>query len=167
MKKSELKQLIKEEIQKSLKEVGEATTSPYSWKKTKYEDGITYYDFKTDLGTIYKVSLDRFIYDNFPKINEELPAIEVIFAVKEDKENYSTGKVTNKGEIYRVMSTVVDIIKSFISKNPEIKVIKYEPMKKEGEINSKRGELYKAFIKKQIPTATFEESYFDVIVKLP
>jgi hypothetical protein len=167
MKKSELKSLIKEEIKKSLNEVGEATLEPYSWKKSKVEDGITFYNFKTDLGSIYKVSLDRFMYDNFPKVNEEIPAIEVVFAVDEGKKNYSTSKITNKGEMYRVMSTIVNIIKSFILKNPEIKVIMYEPMKKEGEINSKRGELYKAFIKKQIPDATFKDSYSDIIVRLP
>jgi hypothetical protein len=168
MKTSELKQLIKEEIKKSLKEVGEATLEPYPWKKSIVEDGITVYNFKTDLGSIYRVSLDRFMYDNFPKINEEIPAIEVVFAViDESGKYYSTSKITNKGEIYRVMSTIVDIIKSFILKNPEINVIMYEPMKKEGEINSKRGELYKTFIKKQIPTATFKDSYSDIIVRLP
>jgi hypothetical protein len=166
MKKSELKEIIKEELKNILKEVGEATLEPYPWKKSKVKDGITFYDFETDLGSIYKVSLDRFMYDNFPKINEEIPAIEVIFAVDEGKKNYSTSKITNKGEMYRVMSTIVNIIKSFILKNPEIKVIMYSPTKKEGEKNSKRGELYKAFIKKQIPTATFKDSYSDIIVRL-
>ena len=148
-----------------LKEIGEATTNPYKWKKASTKEDTVFFTFTTDQGTSYKVALENYVYEDFHEDNKEYPAIEVSFGIKE-KGAYSTTTVTNKGEMYRVMSTVVDIIKDYLKRNDIIKAIIYEPLKKEGEKGFKRNDLYMAFIKKQIPTARFEDSYGSVIVKI-
>ena len=148
-----------------LKEVGEATTTPYKWKKASTKRRTVFFTFTTDQDTSYKVSLENYIYEDFHDDNKEYPAIEVTFGIKENGA-YSPTTVTNKGEMYRFMSTIVDIIKDYIKRNDNIKVIIYEPIKKEGEKGFKRNDLYMAFIKKQIPTAKFEDSYGSVIVKI-
>lgn len=166
MKYSQLRQIIKEEISKVLNEIGEATSEPYPWKKASKKEDVIFFTFTTDEGTIYKVALDNYIYEDFHEGNKEYPAIEVSFGIKE-KGKYSTTTVTNKGEMYRVMSTIVDIIKDYLKRNNTIKAIIYAPIKKEGDTGYKRNDLYMAFIKKQIPGATFEDSYGSVIVKIP
>ena len=148
-----------------LKEVGEATSAPYKWKKASTKRRTVFFTFTTDQDTSYKVALENYIYEDFHDDNKELPAIEVTFGIKENGA-YSPTTVTNKGEMYRVMSTIVDIIKDYIKRNDNIKAIIYEPIKKEGEKGFKRNDLYMAFIKKQIPTAKFEDSYGSVIVKI-
>ena len=152
-------------LKEILKEVGEATTTPYKWKKASTKENTVFFTFTTDQDTSYKVALENYIYEDFHDDNKEYPAIDVSFGIKE-KGKYSPSTVTNKGEMYRVMSTIVNIIKDYLNRNKMIKVIMYEPLKKEGEKGFKRNDLYMAFIKKQIPTAKFEDSYGSVIVKI-
>ena len=156
-----------------LKEVGEGTATPYKWKKVFTKEDTVFFAFKTDQGTSYKVALENYVYEDFHDDNKELPAIEVSFGIIPGAEPNMYGDytgdmftVSNKGEMYRVMSTIVNIIKDYIKRNDNIKAIIYEPIKKEGEKGFKRNDLYMAFIKKQIPTAKFEDSYGSVIVKI-
>jgi hypothetical protein len=156
-----------------LNEVGEATTTPYKWKKVFTKEDTVFFAFKTDQGTSYKVALENYVYEDFKENDKEYPAIEVSFGIIPGAEPNMAGDytgdmftVSNKGEMYRVMSTIVNIIKDYIKRNDNIKVIIYEPIKKEGEKGFKRNDLYMAFIKKQIPTAKFEDSYGSVIVKI-
>ena len=65
------------------------------------------------------------------------------------------------------MATVVDIIKNYISKNSNIKIIIYTPEKKDKNFGKQRNKLYSAFVKNQIPGATIEEFYDDVIIRIP
>lgn len=148
-----------------LKEIGEGTATPYKWKKASKKEDVVFFTFTTDEGTIYKVALDNYSYEDVKENNKEYPAIEVSFGVKE-KGKYSTTTVTNKGEMYRVMATIVNIIKDYLKQNSNIKAIIYAPVKKEGDTVYKRNDLYMAFIKKQFPSATFEDSYGSVIVKI-
>ena len=153
-----------------LKEVGEGTATPYKWKKVFTKEDTVFFAFKTDQGTSYKVALENYVYEDFHENDKEYPAIEVSFGIipKNMSINimFNASIVSNKGEMYRVMSTIVDIIKDYIKRNDNIKAIIYEPIKKEGEKGFKRNDLYMAFIKKQIPTAKFEDSYGSVIVKI-
>ena len=157
-----------------LKEVGEATTTPYKWKKVFTKEDTVFFAFKTDQGTSYKVALENYVYEDFKENDKEYPAIEVSFGIISGAEPNTAGAkyagdmftVSNKGEMYRVMSTIVNIIKDYIKRNDNIKAIIYEPIKKEGEKGFKRNDLYMAFIKKQIPTAKFEDRYGSVIVEI-
>jgi hypothetical protein len=82
---------------------------------------------------------------------------------------YSSKITTNKGEHLKVMSTIVDILKEYIKKNPAVKAIMYSPAKKDNEevFGTQRDILYKAFIKKAVPSATFvrEDDYTIAIIK--
>jgi hypothetical protein len=147
-----------------LSEIGEASTTPYKWKKISTKEDTVFFTFTTDQDTPYKVALENYTYEDYHE-NKEYPAIEVSFGVKERGE-YSTTAVTNKGEMYRVMSTIVAIVKDYLKRNDNIKAIIYEPVKKESDTEYKRNSLYMAFIKKQIPGAKFEDIYGSVIVKI-
>ena len=153
-----------------LKEIGEGTATPYKWKKVFTKEDTVFFAFKTDQGTSYKVALENYVYEDFHEDNKEYPAIEVSFGIVPKNMSinimFNASIVSNKGEMYRVMSTIVDIIKDYIKRNDNIKAIIYEPIKKEGEKGFKRNDLYMAFIKKQIPTAKFEDNYGSVIVKI-
>ena len=155
-----------------LKEVGEATSAPYKWKKASTKRRTVFFTFTTDQDTSYKVSLENLKYKDFKENDKEYPAIEVTFGITPNDmpTNVSYGGnvsiVTNKGEMYRVMSTIVDIIKDYIKRNDNIKAIIYEPIKKGKTRKDQRNDLYMAFIKKQIPTAKFEDSDGSVIVKI-
>ena len=116
--------------------------------------------------------MENYVYEDFHENDKEYPAIEVSFGII-PSDIHNNGDyagdmftVSNKGEMYRVMSTIVNIIKDYIKRNDNIKAIIYEPIKKEGEKGFKRNDLYMAFIKKQIPTAKFEDNYGSVIVKI-
>ena len=66
------------------------------------------------------------------------------------------------------MSTIVDILKEYIKKNPAVKAIMYSPSKKDNEevFGTQRDMLYKAFIKKAVPSATFFKENDYVIAKI-
>ena len=61
-----------------LNEVGEATTTPYKWKKVFTKEDTVFFAFKTDQGTSYKVALENYIYEDFKENDKEYPAIEVV-----------------------------------------------------------------------------------------
>jgi hypothetical protein len=155
-------------LKRILKEIGEATSSPYKWKKASKKEDIEFFTFITDQGTMYKVALDYFIHEDRYQTRGSFrtyPAVGVSFGIK-DKGKYLTNTTSNKGEVYRVMSTIVDIIKDYLKHNNSIKVIAYAPVEDYGDEGYKRNALYKSFIQKQIPTAKFEDSYGSTIVKI-
>ena len=126
----------------TLNEVGEGSSKPYKWEKDFDE-----YVFTTDSNVRYIVSL------------EEMPegdkmGISVEFLAKTpEMDGYSSKIEVGRGELFRVMATIIDIIKSHLSKDPEIEFILYSPSKKagEGDIGNQRDKLYKIFLQKQIP----------------
>jgi len=65
-----------------LNEVGEATSTPYKWKKASKKEDVVFFTFMTDEGTTYKVALDNYVYEDFNEGNKEYPAIEVSFGIK-------------------------------------------------------------------------------------
>jgi hypothetical protein len=103
---------------KDLKEVGEATQEPYKWtvKRSYWEAHLMEitYNFTTDKGIKYQAlfyeNADyRFDFMFYP---EDGNALDII----------------NKGELFRVMSTIVDIMKDFIKKE-KWSVIEYSSVK--------------------------------------
>jgi Fe-Mn family superoxide dismutase len=126
----------------TLNEVGEGTSKPYEWEKDFDE-----YVFTTDNNIGYIVSLSEMSEGDKMGI-----AVEFL-AKTPEMDGYSSKIEVGKGELFRVMATIIDIIKSYLSKNPEIEFILYSPSKKtgEGDIGNQRDKLYKVFIQKQIP----------------
>jgi len=147
--KDYIKKLIKEEY---INEIGQASAKPYKYSKIKRKfDSIiggskeSVY-FETDSGLEYFVDLRP--------LNGYL---EVDFGIEADNKD-DMYKETNRGELFKVMSTIVSIIKDVIKLNPELKGLRYIPQEKGNNGHDKgvkRDKLYKAFIKKQFPKIKF------------
>jgi hypothetical protein len=144
-------------------EIGDGSSGKYDWEFKQY--GESYQDsefsFVTDKGTEYLLLVLGSKYNM-----NDLNAVEVEFLAAHQTamgRNWSSKVTTNKGEHLKVMSTIVDILKEYIKKNPSVEAIMYSPAKKDNEevFGTQRDMLYKAFIKKAVPSATFvrEDDY--------
>jgi len=153
-----------------LNEVGEATASKYVWYEMDREGYFTYVRFRTDSGTIYDVDLESLTYT--PKDSTSgVKALNIEFTaglIDADGSYYSSAKVVvNKGEMYKVMATITDIIKKYLKKLKAQAII-YSPSKKSSEnFGTQRDNLYKAFITKAFPGVTFEQRGDMVVAILP
>ena len=149
-------------------EVGEANLKPYKWEEVDREGYYVYTRFITDNETQYDVDIKSTVF--FPAGQmESLPALEIEFSAKPKGAEGSSAKiVVNKGEMYRVMATIVDIIKKYLKKSKAQAII-YSPSKKSSEENfgSQRDNLYRAFISKAIPGVTFKQSGDFITAILP
>jgi len=139
------------ENKSSLKEVGEATANKYKWEEIDREAYSIYTEFKTESDTKYFIDITTDKYKN-------IPIFTVEFSAKtKGAEGSSSKVVTNKGEMYKVMATIVDIIKTYLKKSKKIQGVAYYPSKKGNEdFGIQRDKLYKAFISKAVPGAKFE-----------
>lgn len=115
-------------------------TTPYAIVRPAIES-IGLYFFTTDSGIQYEVRFgrrqDNILYSTivFGVINEEF-----------DGEEYT---LTNKGELYKVMSTIVAVVKIFMEKHPKMLSYEFTGISKEGEspnTTSKRANLYKRYL---------------------
>ena len=76
----------------------------------------------------------------------------------------SYGDITNKGEQYKIMATVIAIIKADIELlakegNPPVKMIEFTPEKADATDN-RRAKFYKAYIQQQLPNAHVDSYNF-------
>jgi len=149
-------------------EVGEANLKSYKWEEVDREGYYVYTRFTTDSETQYDVDIRSTIF--FPAGQmESLPALEIEFTAKPKGAEGSSAKiVVNKGEMYRVMATIVNIIKKYIKKSKAQAII-YSPSKKSDEENfgTQRDNLYRAFISKAFPGTTFKQSGDFITAILP
>lgn len=146
-----------------LTEVGEGTAPKYDWTfKGEYDTGDIInldYEFVTDSSIHYFVKLTVAHYD------QEEYEMMIAFGVGKSVVKKAFGdkspfaKVVNKGELYRVMATVVDIVKNGIKrcaeKGNEVKYLLFKPEReketKQGYVTSdQRNRLYKAYIDKNL-----------------
>lgn len=161
-----------------INEIGDGSAGTYKWEFKQY--GETHqdseYSFVTDLGTKYNLVLNSKQWVDSELNN--IPGVEVEFLVQhitsighwsdQLMQGYSSKITTNKGEHFKVMSTIVDILKEYIKKNPAIEAIIYSPAKKDNEevFGTQRDMLYKAFIKKAVPSVTFSKEDNYTIAKI-
>ena len=143
-KEKALKQLAAIEINKeNVNEVGDASANAYKWKPVGRGTYSNEFTFTTDSGLEY--------YVKFWDVGDD--TIEVAFLAEEpdqyDRAEYST--VTNRGELFKVMSTVAVIVLYYLQSNPEYKYLTYEPSKTTGKDDNRRDKLYRAYMKKMIP----------------
>jgi hypothetical protein len=121
-------------LDEELNEVGEANLTPYKWKEEDVDGYWTYVEFTTDEGTEYNVGLEVMNYT--PKDSTSyVKALNVEFAtIVKDIGGYSYSTVNviiNKGELYRVMSTIAAIVKHYVKKY-KIQAVIYSPSIKTG-----------------------------------
>ena len=141
-----------------LQEIGDSTAKPYPFHiKSSYKRIITY-GFESEHFP-YTVWLASFAGD---KENQ----MTVVFFVNYDVHPEGDSVVTNKGELYRVMATISAIIRTELSKRPEVDTLKFSPSKKRGDDTS-RENLYLKYISQAYPNAEISRDGEDlhVIVK--
>jgi hypothetical protein len=151
-----------------LNEIGEANLKPYKWEEVDVEGYFVYTRFTTDNETQYDVDIKSTVYYP-PGQMDSVPALEIEFSAKPKGAEGSSAKiVVNKGEMYRVMSTIVDIVKKYVKKSRAEAII-YSPSKKSDEetFGTQRDNLYRAFISKAFPETTFKQSGDNITAILP
>ena len=149
-----------------LSEIGEGTATPYKFKfiplKKVFSNRDRHsYRFTTDSKLEYEVDL-------FKTIASENRFTKLIVMFNVVGGSYSD--VTNKGEQFKIMATVIAIIKAdmdlIVSEgNPEVKVIEFTPEKSD-ETDDRRANFYKAYIRKQLPNALVDYSHGEYRVRI-
>ena len=133
---------------KALNEIGNASHRPYTWKrKIGYDDeGIELldYTFSTDKGTKYIAFFSK----------EGRGVYEFSFTIK----GKQLDTVSNEGELFQVMSTIVDIMKDGIRQIGKFEYIYFSGSKNFNGDN-RRNKLYRAYLEKNLPNG-FRVSYF-------
>jgi hypothetical protein len=151
---------IQEFFSKPINEVGEASAQPYEYKLNAETYYKVVYTFITDSGLDYIV---KFELDN--------DVADVVFLTKQSLDiSRSGGKnvflhTFNKGELFKVMATITNIVKEFLEKYTDIKTLVISPSK-EDDTDNRRAKLYSAFIKKSIDSEkySFEENGKEMII---
>lgn len=98
--------------------------NPYEIIFPPIPSGSTYY-FKTDNEIQYEVRFGR-------KQNDILNT-SIVFGVLNDEFEGEEYSMTNRFEVFRVMSTIVEIVRTYMKQHPKIKCYEFtgEPTKKE------------------------------------
>ena len=149
-----------------LKEIGEGTAKPYDYKLVADVSGdAIYYTFTTDPnpdkaftvngithlspGTDYEVDLR---YWDLEKNVRSSTNLDVAFSTHGGEYE----EETNDNMQYRIMATVVAIVKEALSKHPEVTTLSFTPAKAD-KMDARRTRFYKAYMQKQIPNSTVTE----------
>ena len=146
----------------SLNEIGDASSKSFEWK----EGSASVYDyevyFTTDLGTKYEVNIDVNDQEEFDN-GKTYKMLDIAFYV----ESQAANQITNKGELFSVMATILNITKHYLKKLKANGII-YNPSKKskEGLVDNQRNKLYKAYIQKAFPNAKIREFKYGIIALL-
>lgn len=101
----------------------------------------TVYSFITESGVNYEVRFGR-------KQNNILNAT-IVFGVTNDEYDGEEYSVTNKGEVYKVMATIVEIVRKYKTEHPNINLFEYTGEQSEKEKNKNRNvrlALYSRYI---------------------
>ena len=117
------------------------TLQPYRIVSPVIKSG-TIYSFCTDSGVIYEV--------RFGRKQDNILNATIVFGVKNDEYDGEEYSVTNKGEVYKVMATIVEIIRQHKKKHPNINLYEYSGEQSEKE-KSKNKNVRLALYQRYIP----------------
>lgn len=92
--------------------LAELTDRPYEYYQTVRSADRAKYVFETDAGLIYEV----LIYKREPVTSDSGTAAEVHFSLKDTDSGKLKSSVQNTGDAVRVISTVINIVKSYVAK---------------------------------------------------
>jgi hypothetical protein len=99
------------------------------------------YYFTTKSGLRYEVRFGR-LQDNILHAN-------IVFGVINDEFEGEEYVATNRGEVYQVMNTIVEIVKNYMQEHPKVNVYEFNAIGKDDEdenIENARMVLYKRFL---------------------
>ncbi len=111
----------------------------YNYTKSAFP-GIEKYYFTTEKNTSYEVS--------FAKKQDTIFSYNVVFGVINDEFKENEYVETNKGEMYSVMNTIVQIIQQFIAKKDYVKTLEFIGMGGSNNKSDIKNNLYIRYIKK-------------------
>ena len=101
------------------------------------------YYFNTNSGLRYEVRFGR-LQDNILHAN-------IVFGVINDEFEVEEYVATNRGEVYQVMNTIVEIVKNYMKEHPKVNVYEFNAVGRDDEDDSKENArmlLYKRFLPK-------------------
>jgi hypothetical protein len=140
-------------LKEVMSEIGDASKEPYGPIDTITDDEAErQYGFSTDSGTIYEVKVETFYR------GEGKPIIaRVSFGIIGQDGDISYDAQTGENDIYRIMSTIVEIVKKDLESN-DADIIEFSPSKRKGDrdqdpLSNVRTQLYSRYIKGQFPNA--------------
>lgn len=145
-----------------INEIGDASAKPYKHKLQQKNHFREYHEFETDLGTSYEVTFE--FSEDFSK-EGEWTNVEISFGTVEDGD-LNNVIVTNKGELFRVMATIVDMTKKVLKKNKNIKSLSFTGSKNRGDDDKRRNNIYMAYIKKHLKAKNVEDDGNQITVDL-
>jgi hypothetical protein len=127
-----------------LQEIGDASAKKYPWRRSQIGNNPPYYRFTSDSGLEYQV----FFSGNYGQYDVSFHTID-----KETGHDNPSAMDTHKNEQYRIMATVVDIIKDFKNESPTpLEQLDILPDKTDydygGFDNNRRYRMYAAYIEK-------------------
>ena len=157
-----------------LLEIGDSSATPYNWEHTiqskkgasRFKGRIPkneyfwhdQYDFQTESGLIYIVTVNKKLV-----AGNKRPTASISFEASEgDWEKTTHNDTFTRGEMYRVMATIMEITNDYIANNPNLQTLVIAPAKAY-ETDNRRKKLYLAYIKKNKPkNASVEEVGDDI-----
>ena len=145
-------------LEEVMTEIGDASKKPYGPIDTLTDDEAErQYGFSTDSGIIYEVKVETFYR------GEGKPVIaRVQFGIIDEDGDVSYDAQTGENDIYRIMSTIVEIVKKDLKDN-HADIIEFTPSKRAGNkdkesMSNVRTQLYSRYIKGQWPNAEVTKS---------
>lgn len=99
------------------------------------------YYFTTDSGVNYEV--------RFGRRQENILHATIVFGVTNDEYEGEEYSLTNRGEVYRVMNTIVAVVKMFMDQHPKMVTYEFTGLAKVNEPEDKltsRINLYKRYL---------------------
>ena len=122
--------------------------TPYKITPPAIKSG-TVYSFITDSGVNYEV--------RFGRKQDNILNATIVFGVTNDEYEGEEYSITNKGEVYHVMATIVDVVRLYKEEHPNVNSFEFtgEQSEKEKEKNKNvRLNLYYRYI-----SEVFDESW--------
>jgi hypothetical protein len=101
------------------------------------------YYFNTKSGLRYEVRFGR-LQDNILHAN-------IVFGVINDEFEGEEYVATNRGEVYQVMNTIVEIVKNYMKEHSKVNIYEFNAVGREGEtenVENARMALYRRFLPK-------------------
>ena len=160
-------------IKEIIFEVGEGTAKPYAFSTT-FEEGDSKYshrivDFKTEDDDQYQVELHAYWGDNWVTDTYGYH-ITIDFFLAGALGFRDADVVVNKGRLFRVMATIVQIAKEFMNdidyKEKGIDMLRITPTKSESDEDDRRANLYTAYIKRQLPVSSVKYDGEEIVAKI-
>ena len=105
------------------------------------------YYFTTKSGLRYEVRFGR-LQDNILHAN-------IVFGVINDEFEGEEYVTTNRGEVYQVMNTIVEIVLNYMKEHPKVNISEFNAVGREGEdenVENARMALYRRFLPKIFTT---------------